>query len=122
MAAPLVGVSPLFATFFGGCALGQYLQKKTPDQTHFTFIENFNSGALAGILTTSIMAPGERIKCILQVQAQGGDTGGVKYSGPADVIKKLYKQGGIRSIYRGTAATLLRGLILIFVKKVLFLC
>lgn len=109
MAAPLVGVSPLFATFFGGCEFGRYIQKKTPDQTKFTFIENFNSGALAGILTTSVMAPGERIKCILQVQAQSSDANTVKYKGPADVIKKLYKEGGIRSIYRGTAATLLRG-------------
>lgn len=31
------------------------------------------------------------------------------YDGPLDVVKKLYKEGGIRSIYRGTAATLLRG-------------
>ena len=52
---------------------------------------------------------GERIKCILQVQAMGG-SGEAKYKGPMDVVKKLYKEGGIRSIYRGTGATLLRGL------------
>lgn len=113
MTAPLVGVSPLFATFFGGCELGRYLQKKTPNQIKFTFFENFISGALAGVLTTSVMAPGERIKCILQVQAQGGDTSSIKFKGPVDVIKNLYKEGGIRSIYRGTAATLLRGLIIL---------
>jgi len=52
------------------------------------------------------MVPGERVKCILQVQSMGQSA--VKYDGPIDVLKKLYKQGGIQSIYRGTAATLLR--------------
>lgn len=30
MAAPLVGVTPLFAVFFGGCAVGKWLQQKNP--------------------------------------------------------------------------------------------
>lgn len=63
---------------------------------------------VAGVFTTVVMVPGERIKCLLQVQAMGGK-GEIKYKGPVDVAKKLYKEGGIRSIYRGTAATLLRG-------------
>lgn len=50
--------------------------------------------------------PGERIKCLLQVQ-QG--TGEVKYNGMVDCAKKLYAEGGIRSIYKGSLATLLRG-------------
>lgn len=32
-----------------------------------TFIQNMNSGALAGVFTTIVMVPGERIKCLLQV-------------------------------------------------------
>lgn len=51
------------------------------------------------------MAPGERIKCLLQIQADRGEK---LYNGPVDVIRKLYATGGIRSIFRGTAATLLR--------------
>ena len=31
-----------------------------------------------------------------------------KYKGPVDCAKKLYREGGIRGMYRGTAATLLR--------------
>lgn len=54
-----------------------------------------------------LKAPGERIKCLLQIQ-QGGNAP-QKYSGMADCAKKLYKEGGIRSIYKGTFATLLRG-------------
>lgn len=30
------------------------------------------------------------------------------YKGPVDCARQLYRQGGIRSIYKGTAATLLR--------------
>uniref|UniRef100_A0A915M7T5 Uncharacterized protein n=1 Tax=Meloidogyne javanica TaxID=6303 RepID=A0A915M7T5_MELJA len=85
MAAPLVGVSPLFAVFFGGTAVGKWLLQKDPNQK-LTFSQNFTAGAIAGIFTTSVMVP----------------------DGPVDVVKKLYKEGGIKSIYRGTGATLLR--------------
>lgn len=32
-----------------------------------------------------------------------------KYRGSLDCARQLYREGGIRSLYRGTAATLLRG-------------
>jgi len=105
MAAPLAGVSPLFAIFFGGCAIGKWLQKTKPGE-EMTFIQNANAGALAGVLTTVVMVPGERIKCLLQVQTSS--SGPAKYNGPLDVVKQLYKEGGMKSIYRGTGATLLR--------------
>lgn len=41
-----------------------------------------------------------------QVQGQGGSEH--KYKGVTDVLKHLYKEGGIRSIFRGTGATLIR--------------
>uniref|UniRef100_A0A8C7XLA9 Solute carrier family 25 member 20 n=1 Tax=Oryzias sinensis TaxID=183150 RepID=A0A8C7XLA9_9TELE len=65
----------------------------------------FAAGMLSGVFTTAIMAPGERIKCLLQIQAS---TGEVKYSGPMDCVKQLYRESGIRGIYRGTALTLMR--------------
>ena len=54
MAAPLVGVTPLFAVFFGGCAVGRWLQEKEPGQK-MTFVQNAYAGALAGVFTTIIM-------------------------------------------------------------------
>uniref|UniRef100_A0A914I980 Mitochondrial carnitine/acylcarnitine carrier protein n=1 Tax=Globodera rostochiensis TaxID=31243 RepID=A0A914I980_GLORO len=107
MAAPLVGVSPLFAVFFGGTAVGKWMLQKEPGQK-LSFSQNFTAGAVAGVFTTAVMVPGERIKCILQVQSMGGTNEVPKYNGPLDVVRKLYREGGIRSIYRGTAATLLR--------------
>ena len=41
-----------------------------------------------------------------QVQGQGGAD--QKYKGVLDVMRHLYKEGGTRSIFRGTAATLAR--------------
>lgn len=67
----------------------------------------FSAGLLSGVFTTAIMAPGERIKCLLQIQSASLN-GEKKYNGTLDCVKKLYKEGGIRSIYKGTAATLLR--------------
>lgn len=104
MAAPLVGVAPIFAMSFLGYGLGKKIQQKTNDEK-LSLDQLFYAGAFSGIFTTLIMAPGERIKCLLQIQH--GDAK-PKYSGPTDVVKQLYKEGGIRSIYKGTCATLLR--------------
>ncbi|KRZ80271.1 Protein dif-1 [Trichinella papuae] len=107
MAAPVAGVAPLFALYFFGCSIGKRLQQTSADE-QLSIIKTFNAGALSGMMTTLIVAPGERIKCLLQVQHQH-QRSEAQYTGPVDVFKKLYKEGGIRSIYRGTVATLLRG-------------
>lgn len=107
MAAPLTGVSPMFAVCFLGFGIGKKLQQG--DSTReLTKLEIWNAGMVSGVFTTGIMAPGERIKCLLQVQAANPGTTGVKYAGPVDCAKQLYRTGGIRSIYKGTFATLLR--------------
>ena len=43
----------------------------------------------------------------MKVQGQGGSSS-PQYKGVFDVIGHLYKEGGFRSIYRGTFATLAR--------------
>jgi len=108
MAAPLMGVTPMFAVCFFGFGMGKRLQQKTPEQ-ELNAVQLFNAGCLAGVFTTAIMAPGERIKCLLQVQQAGtGAAGAPTYKGPVDVVKQLYKAGGLRSIFKGSCATLLR--------------
>lgn len=105
MTAPLTGVAPIFAISFFGFGVGKNLiqgQSKEP----LTKQQLFLAGAFSGIFTTAVMAPGERIKCLLQIQ-QGGNVP-KKYNGMVDCAKQLYKEGGMRSIYKGTVATLLR--------------
>lgn len=65
------------------------------------------AGFLSAVPTTLATGPFERIKVLLQIQGQGGGSGPT-YSGPLDVVRQLYKQGGLKSIFRGTGATLAR--------------
>lgn len=105
MAAPLVGVTPMYAICFLGFGIGKSLQTPSRPDGQFDLFQIFKAGLLSGVFTTVIMAPGERIKCLLQIQAATGEK---KYNGSLDCAKKLFKQGGIRSVYKGTVATLLR--------------
>ena len=59
---------------------------------------------------TVITAPFERVKVLLQLQGQKqlGPGEKPKYSGGTDVVRQLYKEGGIRSVYRGSVMTLAR--------------
>lgn len=104
MGAPLAGVAPMMAISFFGFGLGKQLQQTDPGKP-LTHSQIFLSGCLAGVFTTVIVAPGERIKCLLQVQSSSG---GSKYSGPLDCAVRLYKEQGIRSVYKGTVLTLIR--------------
>lgn len=110
MGAPLSGVAPIFAISFFGYSVGKKLQQSVSDEK-LTTAQLFYAGAFSGIFTTVIMAPGERIKCLLQIQHADAQP---KYIGPVDCAKQLYQNGGIKSIYKGTCATLLRGMICIF--------
>lgn len=105
MAAPLGGVAPMFAICFFGYGIGKKLQTPHGEKGDYTLPQLFAAGMLSGVFTTVIMAPGERIKCLLQIQHSAVEK---KYSGMADCAKQLYREGGIRSVYRGTGLTLMR--------------
>jgi len=105
MGAPVAGSAPIFALSFMGFGVGKKLQQSSPDES-LGPARLAAAGFLSGLITTVIMAPGERIKCLLQVQQ--ASTGPPKYKGPVDVAKSLYREGGMRSIYRGSAATAAR--------------
>ncbi|VTJ74357.1 Hypothetical predicted protein [Marmota monax] len=65
MAAPIIGVTPMFAVCFFGFGLGKKLQQKSPEDV-LSYPQLFAAGMLSGVFTTGIMTPGERIKCLLQ--------------------------------------------------------
>jgi len=68
------------------------------------------AGFFSAIPMTLITAPFERVKVLLQIQGQKQLAPGEKpkYSGGVDVVRQLYKEGGIRSVFRGSFATLAR--------------
>ena len=105
MAAPIVGIAPVFAISFAGYGFGQTLQKRNGDNP-LTVTQEFYAGCWAGVFTTPIMVPGERIKCVLQLQ--GAKPNAPKFNGPVDLAKFIYKTQGIGGLYRGTLATLAR--------------
>ncbi|CAE6507145.1 unnamed protein product, partial [Rhizoctonia solani] len=88
MGPPLAGVTPIFAISFWAYDLGKKIV--------------YSGNAIP---TTLVAGPAERVKVLLQVQGQGGQS---KYSGPTDVVRQLYREGGLKSVFRGTAATLAR--------------
>ncbi|KAM7539966.1 hypothetical protein Aperf_G00000020875 [Anoplocephala perfoliata] len=103
MLTPLLGSVPLFALCFLGYNIGKAVFAR--DINCISKPEVFCAGMLSGVFTTILMSPGERIKCLLQVQTNDVNP---KYHGPVDVVKQLYREGGIRNIYKGSVITLLR--------------
>lgn len=65
------------------------------------------AGAFSSFFTTPILGPGERLKCVLQIQS-APDYKGPKYTGYKDLVQSLYKEGGVRSILRGSGITCVR--------------
>lgn len=109
-----MGVTPIFALCFWAYDLGKQLIKGSKGYTsdsQLSLVDIGAAGALSAVPTTLIMAPGERIKCILQVQDTAGGAAGAsakRFAGPGDVVKHLVKEQGVASVFRGSLATLLR--------------
>jgi solute carrier family 25 carnitine/acylcarnitine transporter 20/29 len=119
VSAPLTAVSPMFAVSFWSYDIGQRMVKSygqwgmTPDEKAqkytLSMAEICAAGAISSIPTTGIMAPSERIKCLLQVQANEVEKGGkARYTGMLDCAKQVLNEGGVQSLYKGTVATLAR--------------
>ncbi|OTB00556.1 hypothetical protein M426DRAFT_235152 [Hypoxylon sp. CI-4A] len=112
VSAPLVGVTPMFAVSFWGYDLGKQIvtNMSPPGPSGALSIGQISAaGFFSAIPMTAITAPFERVKVILQVQGQKLKPGEEpKYKGGLDVVQQLYREGGIRSVFRGSAATLAR--------------
>ncbi|KAI9811097.1 MAG: carnitine transporter [Pycnora praestabilis] len=113
VSAPLVGVTPMFAVSFWGYDMGKGLVKQfstVAPNDQFTVAQVSAAGFFSAIPMTIITAPFERVKVLLQIQGQKELKPGEKpkYSGGLDVVRQLYKEGGIRSVFRGSAMTLAR--------------
>lgn len=106
MSAPLVGVTPMYALCFLGYEIGKRIFTTEESYTQLRVLDIAAAGAVSGLFTTPILAPLERIKCIVQTQQAAG--GKPKYSGTMDCGRQLLKTGGIASVNRGFCATMLR--------------
>ncbi|XP_063902175.1 mitochondrial carnitine/acylcarnitine carrier protein-like [Zophobas morio] len=110
MAAPVGVITPVYSLCFLGYSLGQQLFCEQGTYKHLNDIENVVriglAGAFTSLFTSPVLAPGERIKCILQIQSSAKDN--MKFKGPVGCGKALFTEGGFRSLARGFCATLTR--------------
>ncbi|KAF2720941.1 carnitine/acyl carnitine carrier [Polychaeton citri CBS 116435] len=112
VSAPLTGVTPMFAVSFWGYGVGKQLVENFSEvkDGQYSVGQVSAAGFFSAIPMTVITAPFERVKIILQIQGQKELAPGEKpkYSGGIDVVRQLMKEGGIRSVYRGSFMTLAR--------------
>ncbi|CAB3232905.1 unnamed protein product [Arctia plantaginis] len=105
MSTPLIFAGPINALNFCGFYLGKEIFESDPDNVH-SMPELFAAGSISGIIASILTAPSEHVKCLLQAQDASGPH--PKYKGSIDCFKQLYAEGGIKNIYKGTLATILR--------------
>jgi solute carrier family 25 (mitochondrial carnitine/acylcarnitine transporter), member 20/29 len=101
----------IVAVSFWGYDVGKNLVHRfsTVQDGRLSIAQTSAAGFFSAIPMTAITAPFERVKVLLQIQGQKLKPGEKpKYSGGIDVVRQLYKEGGIRSVFRGSAATLAR--------------
>ena len=101
----------IVAVSFWGYDVGKNLVHRfsTVEDGRLSIAQTSAAGFFSAIPMTAITAPFERVKVLLQIQGQKLKPGEKpKYSGGIDVVRQLYKEGGVRSVFRGSAATLAR--------------
>ncbi|RCK59233.1 Mitochondrial carnitine carrier [Candida viswanathii] len=101
---PLLGVTPMFAVSFWGYDVGKKLVSSFTGKPvdKFEIKDISTAGFISAIPTTLVAAPFERVKVMMQIQE------GAKSKSMGAVVAEMYRTGGIRSIFKGTVATLAR--------------
>lgn len=109
IAAPLVGITPIFAVYFLGYDWGKSIAASYEgvSKDKISTAGVIFAGGFSAFPGTVLMVPGERVKVILQTQ--GNSSAPPKYNGTLDCFKTLAREEGIlRGWYKGTGLTLLR--------------
>jgi solute carrier family 25 carnitine/acylcarnitine transporter 20/29 len=104
LAPPLLAVTPAFAINFWSydMACRTIRERTNVDNAERLSISQISlAGAFSGVALASIVGPSERIKCLMQVNKG-------KYNGFNDCFRKVYKEGGLKSVFRGTGSAVLR--------------
>ena len=98
VSSPIMIAVPGNALMFYSLALGKRLQLKDYGAEP-TLTQHMNAGMFCGFTLTLLACPAERVKCILQTQAQLGDQSQRK--GPLRILRTIWKEEGIQGLYRG---------------------
>lgn len=98
---------------FWGYDVGKLLVQKLSPSTYpptsdLSIAQFFVAGLCSAVPMTFVSAPFERLKILLQVQGQNVQENGHYKKAPSSataILRGLYRQGGVRSIYRGSLIT-----------------
>jgi solute carrier family 25 carnitine/acylcarnitine transporter 20/29 len=105
VSAPLVAVVPAFALNFWSydmaCRKIRTYSHQGDRNEQLSIFQTALAGGVSGLFLASVIGPSDRIKCLMQVNK-------TKNTGFMDCARSVYQEGGIRSIFRGTGATILR--------------
>ncbi|CEO97494.1 Mitochondrial carrier protein [Plasmodiophora brassicae] len=104
MLVPLATVPLLNAVVFASFAQARAALLGQTDRP-MTAFESSVAGAWAGFVNSFIASPVELIKNRLQIQYSAADR---KYAGPWDCMKKIVAEEGVRGLFRGMNATIIR--------------
>lgn len=114
VSAPLAAVAPIWAVSFWGFDTGKLAAKllwQLPAGQALNLPQLCFAGGFSALPTALVMVPAERIKCLLQIQQSEGGKGDTKkkqYKGFGDCASQLYKESGLKGLYKGTTLTLMR--------------
>lgn len=101
MSAPLAFNIPASSLWFLGREHGLLIQQRLFNKRdhEMSLFNHGMAGLLAGVYMTLLLTPGERIKCILQLQTGKKSTN--KFRGPLEVAINSIREGGVRQLFRG---------------------
>ena len=111
VASPLLAVTPAFAISFWSCDLAKSLlvdyetkQRNghaggVMSKDDLSIAQVAAAGGFSGLPLACVLGPSERIKCLMQVK---------NYNGFLDCAGQVYREGGLRSVFRGTGSAALR--------------
>ena len=72
------------------------------------FIQNFIAGGTSAAISKTCVAPIERVKLLLQVQAVSKNLQGKEYNGIFDAFRRIRKEQGMMAFWRGNLANVIR--------------
>lgn len=91
-------------TRLAGGAPVQLSRRKTIVEVVIEFLEGFVAGGLAGAVSKTVIAPGDRVKIIFQVDP----TRQFSLQQALHVARNIVKEGGVLALWMGNGATMLR--------------
>ena len=75
-------------------------------ESEFTFKQSMLAGCFAGFTNSFVVSPIELVKCRLQVQRESAES--AYYRGSVHALRRILVEEGVRGVYKGTVATILR--------------